>query len=228
VCRGLRGNQHQKFRMGWPGKARHEIVVADRPIGRRLDVFPARQSHFRRTGGVGQSQSNKSAMLHFGSRPRARISAARSGRRIWAITWRPPAARLAAIAQPMRPSPTKPMLPSRGRRRRCPPSMAGSTSLSMFNTLPSKDVSKYARYWSDAEPTSWVHSEAGGGALPCTPHPPAIASKSYCVTARRAVSRAPMAAPEISGRLPNPAWWALLVGLGGRLRIGGRLVIRRQ
>jgi hypothetical protein len=44
-----------------------------------------------------------------------------------AITWQPPAARLAAMTLPMRPSPTKPMLPSRSRRCRCPPLIARST-----------------------------------------------------------------------------------------------------
>ena len=43
--------------MDRPGKAGHEIAVAEGPVGRRLDIFSARQSHFRRTGGVGRYPS---------------------------------------------------------------------------------------------------------------------------------------------------------------------------
>jgi hypothetical protein len=40
-----------------PGETGYQIAVADRPVGGCLDVFPARQSHFRRTGGVGRYPS---------------------------------------------------------------------------------------------------------------------------------------------------------------------------
>jgi hypothetical protein len=39
------------------GETRHEIAVADGPIGRGLDILAARQSHFRPTGGVGRYPS---------------------------------------------------------------------------------------------------------------------------------------------------------------------------
>jgi hypothetical protein len=70
-----------------------------------------------------------------------------------------------------------------------------------------------------------AYPEAGGGALPCGPHFPAIASKVYCGAERCAVGRAPCAAPEISGILQNPTRRA---GLGCRrclLSAGDRFTI---
>ena len=40
-----------------PGETSHEIAVPDRPVGRRINIFSARQSDFRRTGGVCRNPS---------------------------------------------------------------------------------------------------------------------------------------------------------------------------
>ena len=40
-----------------PGETSHEIAVPDCPVGRRINIFSARQSDFRRTSGVCRNSS---------------------------------------------------------------------------------------------------------------------------------------------------------------------------